>query len=147
MIIHITKENRPFAMAKIESLDKSLDWTVKVTEYNKRTAEQNAKLHAMLTDIANQSKHLNQNLSADDWKRLCVAQFRQDCIANNVDKLADYWRKHDVRFMPGLDGKSLVALGKPTHEFPIYVMAGFIDWLIYWGAENNIKFTAPKEFY
>ena len=143
----MTKENRPYSLAKIEALSKDEDWTIKVTEYNKRSAEQNAKLHAMLTDIAAQSTHLNEHLSVDDWKRLCVAQFRQDCIANNVDRLAEYWSRHDVRFMPGLDGKSLVALGKPTHEFPVYVMAGFIDWLIYWGAENGIKYSAPKEFY
>lgn len=147
MIIHLTKENRPFGMAKIEGLDKSLDWTIKVTEYNKRNAEQNAKCHAMLTDIANQSTHLNEKLQPDDWKRLCVAQFRQDCLDNNVEKLADYWRKHDVRLMPGLDGKSLVALGSQTRDFPVYVMAGFIDWLIYWGAEHGIKYTAPKEYY
>lgn len=138
---HLTETNKPYLFEKINALDYSQDWYVSIEEYDKRTLEQNAKLHAMLGDIAKQSTHLNKVLSADDWKRLCVAQFRVDCIDSNIPKLADYWKKNEFVLMPSLDGKSLVALGNQTRKFPAYVMAGFIEWLYDYGAQNGIKWT------
>lgn len=138
---HLTESNKPFLFEKINSLDFNLHWYITIEEQDKRTLDQNAKLHAMLGDIAKQSTHLNKILSTDDWKRLCVAQFRQDCIDNDIPKLSEYWRKNEFRIMPSLDGKSLVALGSPTRKFPVYVMAGFIDWLYQYAAENEIKLS------
>lgn len=138
---HLTEENKPYLFAKLNSLDFSSDYYVNVTEYDSRTLEQNAKIHAMLGDIARQSKHLNQVLGADDWKRLCVAQFRTDCIQNDLPKLSDYWKRNEFRLMPSLDGQTLVALGTQTRDMPIYVMSGFIEWLLYYGAENDIKWS------
>jgi hypothetical protein len=103
---HLTESNKPYLFAKLQSLDSTKDYYVNVTEYDSRTLEQNAKIHAMLGDIAKQSRHLNQVLGADDWKRLCVAQFRTDCIRNDLPKLADYWKRNEFRLMPSLDGQS-----------------------------------------
>jgi hypothetical protein len=114
--------------------------------YDEKTREQEKKYHAMLGDIAEQAKHLNQVLSADDWKRLCVAQYRTDCITNEVDKLADYWNKQNFRLIPSLDGGSVVALGAQTRKFPKYVAAGFIEWLYQYGAANNIRWTDERVF-
>jgi len=138
---HLTESNKPYLFEKLNLLDFTKDWYVTVEEYDKRTLDQNAKLHAMLTDISKQSTHLNKRLSADDWKRLCVAQFRTDCIKNNVPKLTEYWQNNEFKLIPSLDGQSLVALGTQTRKFPAYVMAGFIDWLYYFGAENEIKWS------
>ena len=138
---HLTESNKPYLFEKLNLLDFTKDWYVTVEEYDKRTLDQNAKLHAMLTDISKQSTHLNKRLSAYDWKRLCVAQFRTDCIKNNVPKLTEYWQNNEFKLIPSLDGQSLVALGTQTRKFPAYVMAGFIDWLYYFGAENEIKWS------
>ena len=43
--------------------------------------------------------------------------------------------------MPSLDGQTLVALGNQTREFPMYVMSGFVEWLLYFGAENTITWS------
>lgn len=109
-----------------------------------KTREQEKKYHAMLGDIAKQEKHLNEVLDVDSWKRLCVKQFADDCIANDVDRLADYWRKNGFKLMPSLDGKSLVTLGKQTRHFPKYVAAGFIEWLMAYGANNKIVWSDPQ---
>jgi len=138
---HLNERNKPYLFAKIAELDFTKDYYVKIDEYDKRTLDQNAKIHAMLGDIAKQSTHLNKVLSADDWKRLCVAQFRTDCIQNDVPKLSDYWKRNEFKLMPSLDGQTLVALGNQTRDFPIYVMSGFVEWLLYYGAENNITWS------
>ena len=142
---HLTESNKPYLFAKLHSLDFQSDYYVTVTEYDSRTLEQNAKIHAMLGDIAKQSRHLNQILGLDDWKRLCVAQFRTDCIQNDLPRLADYWKRNEFRLMPSLDGQTLVALGTQTRDMPMYVMSGFIEWLLYYGAENNITWSDKYE--
>lgn len=138
-------KNKEGLFSKISRLDPTKLWRIRFDEYDTRTLEQNAKIHAMLTDIANQAMHLNQKLDADSWKRLCVAQFRSDCIDNDVSRLADYWRKIDFKLMPSLDGRSLVQLGAQTREMPKYVMAGLVEWLYVYGAENNIAWSEPEE--
>lgn len=142
---HLTESNKPYLFAKLLSLDFKNTYYVTVIEYDKRTLDQNAKLHAMLSDIAKQSTHLNQVLSADDWKRLCVAQFRTDCIKNNLPRLSEYWQKNEFKLIPSLDGTGLVALGTQTRTLPMYVMAGFIEWLLYFGAEHDIKWSDETE--
>lgn len=128
----------------IKTLDPTKCWRFRVDEYDIRTLEQNNKAHAMLTDISLQTKHLNQVLDVDDWKRLCVKQFADDCIANDLPRLADYWKRNSFRLIPSLDGKSLVTLGAQTRDFPKYVMAGFIDWLYFYGSQNSINWTEKE---
>ncbi len=118
---------------------------IRVDEYDARTIIQNEKMHAMLGDIARQAKHLNQVLDLDSWKRLCVDQYRKDCIENDLPRLADYWKRQNFRIMPGLDGSSLVALGTQTRDFPKYVAAGFIEWLYAYGAKNEIVWSKPEK--
>ncbi|MDD4971884.1 MAG: recombination protein NinB [Paludibacter sp.] len=123
----------------IKNLDPTKLWQIRVNEYNARTLEQNSKIHAILNDISHQSKHLNQALDIDSWKRLCVKQFADDCIEQNIPRLADYWRNNSVKLIPSIDGRSLVALGQQTREFPKYVAAGFITWLEAYCVNNNIE--------
>lgn len=110
-----------------------------------KTRDQEEKYHAMLSDIAKQAMHLNQVLEADDWKRLCVHQFRTDCISNNIPRLADYWSRQKFKLIPSLDGSSLVALGAQTRRFPKYVASGFVEWLLHYGAENNIIWSVNSD--
>lgn len=132
---------------KISQLDPTKLWRIRFDEYDARTLEQNDKIHAMLSDIAKQAKHLNQVLGVDDWKRLCVKQFGDDCISQNIPRLAEYWTKNQVRLMPSLDGGSLVALGQQTRDFPKYVAAGFITWLYAYGVNNDVVWSEPAPEY
>lgn len=140
------KRNKQGLYDLLKSLDIDQLWRIRIDKFDERTVEQNKKMHAMLGDIAAQCKHLNQVLEIDDWKRLCVQQFRDDCISNDLPKLADYWNKHNFKLMPSLDGRSLVSLGTQTRDFPKYVAAGFMEWLYAYGAENNIQWTEPQYF-
>lgn len=129
----------------IKQLDPNKLWRFRVDEYDARTLEQNDKIHVMLSDIAKQAKHLNQALDLDSWKRLCVKQFADDCIEQDIPRLADYWKRNEVKLMPSLDGRSLVALGQQTRDFPKYVAAGFITWLYAYGTNNDVVWSEPEE--
>jgi hypothetical protein len=123
------------------------EYMLYVKEYSKRTLDQNAKIHAMLGDISNQCLHLNRVLNASSWKRLCVAQYRADSIQNNVDRIADYFRKNDFELLPSLDGQTLVVLGEQTRDFPIYVAIGFIEWINAYGDNHSVVWSEPVNVY
>lgn len=129
----------------LKSLDPTKLWRIRIDEYDAKTRLQEEKAHAMFGDIARQSKHLNQVFSADDWKRLLVAQFRIDSIASDIPRIKEYWIRNEFKLIPSLDGSSLVSLGQQTRVFPKYVYAALIDWLYSYGANNNIEWSEPKE--
>ncbi len=131
----------------LQRLDPNKLWRIRIDEYDTRTLEQNDKIHAMLSDISKQSKHLNQVLEIDDWKRLCVKQFCDDSISQNVPRLAEYWSKNQVKLIPSLDGGSLVALGQQTRDFQKYVAAGFVTWLYAYGDNNGVQWSEPMPEY
>lgn len=129
----------------IELLAQGKHFELKFIEIDLKTRDQEKRYHAMLGDIARQSKHLDEVLEMDDWKRLCVAQFRADCIESGDEKLQKYWAKQRFKLMPSLDGKSLVQLGAQTRKFPRNVASAFIEWLYKYGSENDIQWSDPKE--
>ena len=129
----------------LQQLNPNKLWRIRIDEYDEKTRLQEEKYHAMLGDIAKQAKHLNQVLDLDSWKRLCVDQYRKDCIENDIPRLADYWKRKNFKLMPSLDGSSLVALGTQTRDFPKYVAAGFITWLYAYGVNQNIVWSEPEE--
>jgi hypothetical protein len=128
----------------IRRLDITKLHRIRFDEYSEKSREQEKKYHSMIGDIAKQAKHLNRIFDEDSWKRLTVAQFRIDCIQNNVPRLAEYWKKQRFELVPGLDGSALVTLGAQTREFPMFVAAGFIEWLYAYGAANNIVWSEPQ---
>jgi hypothetical protein len=143
--LYYNGKNREQVNMTIANLDPTKLHRLRIDEFDEKTREQEEKYHAMLGDIAEQMLHLTQTLDLDSWKRLCVAQFKADSIANDVPRLAEYWKTKQMRLMPSLDGKTLVALGDQTRDFPKYVAAGFIEWLNYYGAINGVKFKARDE--
>lgn len=115
-------------------------YTVTVKEADK-SREQEERYHAMLGDIAKQCQHLNQVLDLDSWKRLCVDLFRKESMAD--PRMAEYWSRNGVRFIPSLDGTGVVALGEQTRRFPKYVATAFIEWLFAFGVEREVVWTDP----
>ncbi len=142
--IYYNGKNRNNVFIAIENLDPTKLHRIRIDEFDEKTREQEEKYHAMLTDIAAQMQHLTQKLDLDSWKRLCVAQFKADSIANDVPRLAEYWKGKQMRLVPSLDGSSLVTLGDQTRKFPKYVASGFIEWLQFFGAINGVRFRAKE---
>jgi hypothetical protein len=94
-----------------------------------KSRQQEEKYHAMIGDIAAQTPTwCGTECDREDWKRLLVAAF---------DKV----RGKSSRVVPSLDGHGVVILGSLTRYFTNDVAAEFIEYLYWYGAENEIEWS------
>lgn len=90
---------------------------------SKRTTPQNARMWAMLTDIATQIPYHGLKLSADDWKLVFL------------DAL-----KREVRMVPNLDDNGFVSLGRSSSDLSKDEMSDLIELIAAWGAQHEVVF-------
>ena len=89
-----------------------------------RSSEQNARMWAMLTEIARQVDWHGQKLTPEDWKDMATAALKRQ------------------RVVPGIDG-GFVVLGQRTSKMTIGEMSELMDFLEAFGAEHDVRFSAP----
>ena len=90
-----------------------------------RTLAQNARLWAMLTDVAKQVDWYGRKLSAEEWKHVMTASMT----------------KQDV--VPGIDG-GFVVLGKSTSKMTKPEMSELQQLIEAFGAQQGVRFNAPE---
>jgi len=128
-------------MRVVDAVLKAPDGMTVVIAHAKRNSEQNARLHAMVSDIARQVDFFGQRRDAETVKRLLVDAFAR--VKKDLgEPLAGYGR-----MLPSLDGSGCVQLGLQTRRFSKALMSEFIDYLHAWGVENDVywseKITVP----
>lgn len=89
----------------------------------KRSVEANAKMWAMLTDVATQVSHCGLRLSTEDWKAVFMASLRQE-----------------ARIVPNLDGNGFVQLGRSTSDLSKEEFADLIELISAYGASHGVVF-------
>lgn len=94
---------------------------------HKRSTDQNSKMWAMLTEVAEQATHMGQRYTPDQWKILFM-----------------YACGREVQFLPGLDGKTFLPWGQSTSNLSKEEMTDLIEFIFAWGAENDITFRDPQ---
>lgn len=109
-------------------------WIVTVSEPT-RTADQNARYHAMFGDIAKQCQFMGQRWSLEDWKRLLVHAFEK------AMQKAGTPIRHGGRIVPALDGEGFVQLGTQTRNFLKGEASDFIEFLFAWGAAQGVEWS------
>ncbi len=87
-----------------------------------RNLEQNAKLWASLTDIAEQVEWYGKKLAPEDWKHVFSASLRK------------------LEVVPNLDGTGFVALGMSTSKMTIREMSDMIELITAFGVEHQVIF-------
>jgi hypothetical protein len=90
-----------------------------------RTLAQNARLWAMLTDVAKQVNWYGRKLTTEEWKHVFTASLS----------------KQDV--VPGIDG-GFVVLGKSTSKMTKPEMSELQQLIEAFGAQQGVRFTAPE---
>lgn len=90
-----------------------------------RNLEQNAKLHAILSDISRQSKYHGKNRSVDFWKGVFVSGW-QIAIGETPE------------IVPGLEGE-FINIRESTTTLSIKRMASLIEYINAWCAMNGVK--------
>ncbi|SFQ46322.1 NinB protein [Geopseudomonas sagittaria] len=97
---------------------------------SRRTLEQNAKLWAMLADIARQVPwSVNgaiQQLDAEDWKHIMTATVRQE-----------------VRMAAGING-GFVLLGLSTKRMTVRELGDLIEFMYSFGADKGVVWSEPR---
>lgn len=107
----------------IEAIKTAPDGYVVTVAEPTRNGDQNAALHAMLTDIAAQVEWAGAKMDIEDWKRLFVAaQWGQKVI-------------------PSLDGKGFVVLNQRTSKLSKSACSDLIESIAAWGAERGVRFS------
>lgn len=109
------------------------DWIAKAPEGTrielkapKRNLEQNARLWAILTDIASQATHAGKKYTTDQWKVL----FLHAC-------------GREVQFLPALDNHTFLPWGQSSSDLSKQEMSSLLEFIEAWCAENNIKLHVP----
>jgi len=103
-----------------------------------RSLDQNALLHAMLTDIARQYEFFGQKRDVETVKRLLV-----DAFARVKAEMGEPLAGHGDT-LPSLGGHGAVQLGVQTRHLSKALMGELIEYLYSWGADNGVRFTDTK---
>ena len=93
-----------------------------------RSSEQNAKLHAMLSDIAKQVEHAGKKWNVLIWKRLCTAAWLRE-------------EGENATMIPALDGNGFDVIYERTSKLGIKKCASLIEWITAFGAEHQVRWT------
>jgi hypothetical protein len=104
-------------------------WGTRITfQEAKRTTDQNARMWAMLTEVARQVKWHGQQLSADDWKLIFMAALPEE-----------------TRIVPNLSGNGFVNLGRSSSKLSVGEMADLMDLIAAFGAREGVTFNTIEQ--
>ncbi|MEY2875254.1 MAG: hypothetical protein RLZZ373_2625 [Pseudomonadota bacterium] len=91
-----------------------------------RSLEQNAKLHALLTDISRSVEWAGKKRSVDVWKRLVTAAWLRA-------------RGESIEVLPALDGHGVDIVWRPTSKLSVAECSELLEWTIAWAAQAGIE--------
>ena len=91
-----------------------------------RSLEQNAKLHALLTDIARVTEWAGAYRDVEVWKRLLTAAWLRA-------------RGEPIEMLPALDGHGVDIVFRRTSELTVPEMIELIEYIQAWAADKGIE--------
>lgn len=98
-----------------------------------RSLEQNAKLHAMLADIANQCEFQGKKRDVETWKAIFVSAHK---IATGGQ----------AEMAIGLEGE-VINLRESTAQMGVERMTSLIEYVTAWGVQNGVHFNDKWGFW
>lgn len=119
-----TPEARQFACKAIMALPEGYEVEVRPEV---RNADQNAALHAALTDIARQVKWHGKSFNVLTWKRLTMASFLREI-------------GHQPELIPALDGNGFDIIFERTSKLGKKQFSQYLEWVVAFGAQNGVVF-------
>lgn len=113
-----------------EIRQRAAHWAAKLPEGTRvdfkapqRSLPQNARLWAMLTDVASQKEHAGRKYTADQWKILFMHAIGRE-----------------VQFIPALDNSTFIPWGQSSSDLSKAEMTDLIEFIHAWGAEHGVVF-------
>jgi hypothetical protein len=114
------------AQAK-QLIDKAPPGSVVKIDLPKRSADQNAKMHAMLSDVS-RAKPEGRDYPPEIWKSLFMADVG-----------------FEPRFEPALNGRGVVPIGYKSSRLNKGEFSDLIEAIYAYGAEHGVEWTEPKQ--
>jgi hypothetical protein len=112
---------RSHAIQTIKGLPLEPVMEVEIKQHKKRrNLDQNAKLWAMLTDVASQVEWYGQKLSKDEWKCVFSASL------------------HQQKVVPGLD-TGFVVMAQSTSRMSVADFSEMIELITAFGTQHGVK--------
>lgn len=96
-----------------------------------RNSSQNAKLHAMLSDISRQVQWVGKVRDPDTWKRLLTSAWLRA-------------RGESVEILPAIDGHGVDVVFRRTSNLTVKECAELIEFVQAWAAEQGVRMSAPE---
>lgn len=100
-----------------------------------KSRDQEKLYHAIINQIAKQSKLHGSRWSAESWKRYLIDQWAHD--SGEVTTIS--------KIMPSIDGERVVQLGHQSRRFTKEQAISFTEWLMYWANTNGVTFEERRE--
>jgi len=91
-----------------------------------RSLDQNAKLHALLGEIAAQVEWAGQKRDAETWKRLLTAAWMR--TQGNAPEM-----------LPAVDGHGFEVLYRRTSQLSVAECSELLEFVMAWAAERGIE--------
>lgn len=121
------ESDRNRAMGHIASLDLTKPKKLSIADAD-RSGEQNKKLHASLTDIANQVEHAGRKWDALIWKRLLTAAWLREA-------------GDQPQMIPAVDGHGFDVIYERTSKLTVKQCASLLEWIAAFGAEHQVRWS------
>lgn len=95
-----------------------------------RSLDQNARLHAMFTDISKQALFHSRYLSPEEWKVIFISGH---AVATGIG----------TEVVPGLEGE-FVNIRESSAKMSVSRMNSLIEYIQAWADENGVRFTGSE---
>lgn len=105
-------------------------WVVRL-DPPRRNLDQNALLHAALSDIAAQVEWHGQKFDVETWKRLCVAAWIRE-------------RGGNPQLVPALDGHGFDIVYQPTSKLTKGDFSELCEWVFAFAAQHGVTLREPR---
>jgi hypothetical protein len=116
-------------MGAIQAVKDAPDGYVVEIKEPTRKLSQNAKFHAILTDISRQAQYMGKKRSVEFWKGLFVSGWQ---IATG--------EKPEI--VPGLEGE-FINIRESTTTMSVRKLSSVMEYVIAWSIDNRVQLTDP----
>jgi hypothetical protein len=97
----------------------------------RRSLDQNAKFHAICSDVAKQAQYMGKRLTPAQWKVLFISGH---AMATGIG----------AEVVPGLEGE-FVNIRESSAKMSKCRMTSLIEYVMAWCAENSIEINLPEQ--
>jgi hypothetical protein len=130
-LINESVKERAIALIRKTPLEPVYEMSLRQAD-SLRSIEQNAKAHAMLSDISKQVTWHGVKLSVEVWKRLTIAAMLREIGEKPI-------------LVPSLDGCGIDIIYEKSSKLGVKKTCLWIEWMYCFGAENNVVWKDPSD--